>query len=43
MPKVTKSIRIDDELWKKVKIYVAKNETDISSFMEEVIKGKLKG
>jgi len=42
MPKITKSIRVDSELWKEVKIHVAKSdEIDISSFIEQAIKEKL--
>ena len=42
MPKITKSIRVDSELWKKVKVHVAESEVDISSFIENIIKEKLK-
>ncbi len=42
MAKVTKSLKIDPELWKKVKVYVAKKDTDISSFVERAIKKALK-
>lgn len=42
MPKITKSIRVDAELWKKVKVHVAESEVDISSFIEDAIKEKLK-
>ena len=42
MAKITKSIRIDEALWKEVRVHVAKQDTDISSFMEQAIKEKLK-
>ena len=43
MQKITKSFRVDPELWKEVKIYVAKGDNlDISSFIEQAIKDKLK-
>ena len=41
MSKITKSIRVDAELWKKVKVRVAESEVDISSFIEDAIKEKL--
>jgi len=41
MPKITKSIRVDSELWKKVKVHVAESEVDISSFVEDSIKERL--
>ena len=41
MTKTTKSIRIEDSLWKEVKVHVAKTDTDISSFIEDAIKDKL--
>ena len=42
MKRVTKSIKINPELWKEVKIHVAKTDTDISSFIEIAIKKSLK-
>ena len=42
MSKITKSIRVDDGLWKEVKIHVAQTDGDISSFVESAIKDKLK-
>ena len=42
MEKITKSFRVNPELWKEIKIHVAKNETDISSFIENALKEKLK-
>jgi len=41
MAKITKSIRINPELWKEVKIQSAKKEIDISSFIEQALKEKL--
>ncbi|MBS3071321.1 hypothetical protein J4407_03420 [Candidatus Pacearchaeota archaeon] len=42
MSKTTKSFRVDPELWKEVKVYVAKSDNlDISSFIEQAIKEKL--
>lgn len=41
MSKITKSIRVDAEVWKEVKIHVAKTDDDISSFIECAIKEKL--
>jgi hypothetical protein len=40
--KITKSFRVSPDLWKEVKIHVAKGETDISSFIEDALKEKLK-
>jgi hypothetical protein len=42
MTKITKSIRIDSDIWKEVKIHVAKADDDISSFIESAIREKLK-
>ena len=42
MGKITKSLRVDEALWKEVKIHVAKTDVDISSFVESAIKSKLK-
>lgn len=39
--KDTQSIRINPELWKEVRVYVAKNDTNISSFIEQAIREKL--
>jgi len=41
MVKVTKSFRVNPELWTEVKIYVAKKGLDISSFIEQAIKKEL--
>lgn len=38
--KTTQSIRISPELWKEVKVHVAKTGTNISSFVEQAIKEK---
>jgi len=40
--KVTQSIRISPELWKNVKVHVAKTDTNISSFVEQALEEKLK-
>jgi len=42
MGKVTKSLRVDSELWKEVKIHAARTDDEISSFIERAIKEKLK-
>ena len=34
MSKITKTIRVDESLWQEVKIHVAKNNTNISSFVD---------
>jgi hypothetical protein len=39
--KDTQSIRINPELWREVKVYVAKNDTNISSFIEQAVREKL--
>ncbi len=41
MQKITKSIRIDPELWKEVKIQSTKEDKDISSFIEQALKKEL--
>ena len=41
MQKITKSIRIDPELWKKIRVRVAETDVDISSFVEGAIKKEL--
>ena len=41
MKKITKSFRVDPELWKDVKVHVAKSDLDISSFIEQIIREKL--
>ena len=42
MKKITKSFRVNPELWTEVKVNVAKKGVDISSFIEDAIKEKLK-
>jgi hypothetical protein len=42
MKKETTSIKIDPKLWKKVKIHCITQETQISEFLEGLIKKKLK-
>ena len=41
MGKITKSIRVDPELWKEVKVQSAKDGVDISSFIELAIRKAL--
>lgn len=41
MKRVTKSFRVDPELWTAVKVHVAKKGDDISSFIEQAIKKEL--
>lgn len=41
MKKITKSFRVNPELWTEVRVYVAKNNTDISSFIEQALKKEL--
>ncbi len=41
--RVTKSLKIDPDIWKKVKVYCAQKETDISEYIEELIKKDMKG
>lgn len=40
--KKTTSIKIDPELWKKVKKYCIDEEMDISKYIENIIKNDLK-
>ena len=40
--KKTTSLKIDDELWKEVKIHCIKQGKDISEYIEELIKLNLK-
>ncbi len=42
MGRVTKSLKIDPELWKKIKVYSAEKEIDISEYIEELVKKDLK-
>jgi hypothetical protein len=42
MNRVTKSIKIDPELWREVKVHCAKEDTDISTYIEGLIKENLK-
>ncbi|MDO8563804.1 MAG: ribbon-helix-helix protein, CopG family [Nanoarchaeota archaeon] len=39
--KTTQSIRISPDLWKEVKVHVAKTDTNISSFIEQALKNEL--
>jgi len=38
MQRKTTSIKIDPELWKKVKVHCAKEDIDISKYLESLIK-----
>ena len=42
MEKITKSFRVNPNLWTEVKVHVAKKGGDISSFIEDAIKERLK-
>ena len=42
MQRTTTSIKIDPELWKKVKIKSIRENKDISEYLEELIKKDLK-
>ncbi len=40
--RVTKSIKIDPDLWTDVKIHCAKEHSDMSDYIEDLIKKDLK-
>lgn len=40
--KRTTSLRVDPEIWKKVRVYCAENDLDISEYIENLIKKDLK-
>jgi hypothetical protein len=42
MEKKTTSIKIDPNLWEDVKIFCIKQKTDISTWLEKIIKDNLK-
>lgn len=42
MQKITKSFRVNPELWTEMKIHIAKTGDNLSSFIEQAIKEKLK-
>lgn len=42
MGKKKTSINIDSEIWKKVRMYCIEKETDISEYLEKLIKKDLK-
>jgi len=42
MERKTTSIKIDPNLWEDVKIFCIKQKTDISTWLEKIIKEKLK-
>lgn len=42
MDKVTKSLKISSDVWKKLKVYCAERDTTISEFIERVVVDKMK-
>lgn len=38
----TTSLRVDPEIWKKVRVHCAENDLDISEYIENLIKKDLK-
>lgn len=42
MTKKTTSLKIDDVIWKEVKIHCIKKDIEISKYIEKLIKGDLK-
>jgi len=42
MVRKTTSLKIDDELWKKVKVHCIMDGIEISEYIESLIKGDLK-
>lgn len=42
-PKVTKSLKVDPDLWIEIKVHCAKTQKDISDFVSAAIKNELKG
>jgi len=43
MARKTTSLKVDEELWKKVKIRCIEEDIEISSFIEKIIQKKLEG
>ena len=43
MTTVTKSIRVDDDLWYKLKLYCAKNKVDMSEVITQLLENLVKG
>ena len=43
MVKKTTSLKVDEDFWKEVKIHCIQNDTEISEYIETVIKKDLKG
>lgn len=41
MPKKTTSIKIDSEVWKKVKMHCIEKDIDISEYLEKIIRRDL--
>jgi len=42
MERKTTSIKVEPELWKRVKVYCVEHDMDVSDFLEKIIKEKLK-
>lgn len=42
MEKVTKSLKISAEIWRKIKIHCAEKEITVSQYIEELVKKDLK-
>ena len=42
MPRKTTSIKFDEGLWKKVKIYCIEKNIDISDYLEQLVKKDMK-
>lgn len=40
--KITKSFRVEPKLWTEVKVHCAQHNLDLSSFLEEALREKLK-
>lgn len=43
MVRKTTSLKIEEDLWKEVKIYCIKNSLEISEFIEKLLKKEVKG
>jgi hypothetical protein len=41
MKKITKSFRVNPEVWTKVKVFCARKGVNLSSFLEEALKEKM--
>jgi len=42
MTRKTTSIKIDSDIWKKVRLYCIEKDTDISEYLEDLIRRDLK-